>query len=711
MKKRKKRGKQSKKTLTKKELQELLLSLFRVNPTKIYNYKQLYKLLGHDTPEIKTQIVGVLFALHKNGSIIEVRPGKYKCFERAFEEVGVVKSVSLRGVMVGVGEKEVFVGLDYSQFAFIGDTVSVLIFTQKKGRKKGEVLSVLKRRKTTFVGLLQNEGSYAFLIPDNKKVPFDIFLPKHELKKNYVGKKLLVEVIDWSENLKNPVGKIVSVIGDANNHNTEIHSILYDYDLSPSFSKKVLDATKKLSTNISKQEIGKRKDLRSLDTFTIDPEDAKDFDDALSVKELKGGNLEVGIHIADVSHFVKKGSILDHEAEKRASSVYLVDRVVPMLPEKISNEICSLKPNEDRLSFSVLFKLDKRANVLDFWIGKSVIHSDKRFTYKQAQDIIDSKKGLFSKQLLRLNALAKILRKNREKTGALTFESPEVKFVLDKTGFPIAVHKKPIFESNHLIEEFMLLTNKTIASFIGKVKKSSKKQPFIYRVHDEPDKDKIIALQKLVKQLGYRFNFGSKEKTIQSLSSLQKEVKEKKEAAMVEKLIIRSMAKAVYSAINNGHYGLGFDYYTHFTSPIRRYPDLIVHRLLEQYLGSKSSVSVSGLDELCKHCSEKEKAAAFAERDSIKYMQVKYMQNSIGKTFSGVVSGVTEWGLYVELVENRCEGLVKIKSLKNDFFIYDEKKFALTGVDTNVQYQLGQNVKVKVKSADLEKRQLNFLIV
>lgn len=710
MKKRKK-GKKSKIALTKKELRELLLNLFRANPTKNYNYKQLYKLIGCDDPEIKTQIVGVLVALHKNGSVIEVRPGKYKCFERAFEKVGVVKSVSLRGVLIDVEEEEVFVGLDYSKFAFIGDRVSVLIFPQKNGRKKGEVLSVLKRRKTTFVGILQNQRSYAFLIPDNKKVPFDIFIPKQELEKKLVGKKILVEVVDWYENLKNPVGKIVSVIGDANNHNTEIHSILYDYDLSPSFSKKVLDTTKKLSINISKQEISKRKDLRDLDTFTIDPEDAKDFDDALSVKELKGGNWEVGVHIADVSHFVKKGSELDFEAEKRATSVYLVDRVVPMLPEKISNEICSLKPNEDRLSFSILFKLDKKANVLDFWIGKSIIHSDKRFTYKQAQDIIDSKKGLFSKQLLRLNVLAKILRKNREQKGALTFESPEVKFVLDKDGFPVSVHQKPLFDSNHLIEEFMLLANKTIASFVGKVKKNSKKNPFIYRVHDEPDKDKIIALQKLVKQLGYHFNLGSKEKIMDSLSLLQKEVKESKEAAMVEKLIVRSMAKAVYSTMNNGHYGLGFNHYTHFTSPIRRYPDLIVHRLLEQYIDGKSSVSVYGLEELCKHCSEKERAATFAERDSIKYMQVKYMQNSIGKTFSGIISGVTEWGLYVELVKSRCEGLVKIKYLKNDFFIYDEKKFALTGVDTNIQYQLGQNVKVMVKSADLEKRQLNFLIV
>jgi ribonuclease R len=521
----------------------------------------------------------------------------------------------------------------------------------------------------------------------------------------------LVEVTDWSENRKNPVGKIISVIGEVNNHNAEIHSILYEYDLSPVFPEIVTEAAKKTSLTISGKEINSRKDLRGVDTFTIDPDDAKDFDDALSVRKLESGNWEIGVHIADVSHFVKKGGVLDLEAKQRASSVYLVDRVVPMLPEVISNEICSLKPNKDRLCFSVLFTMDEKANLLDYWVGKSVIHSDKRFTYADAQEIIDKKKGLFSKQLLLLNKLSKILRKARFKLGALDFESSEAKFILNEKDVPVEVYFKPILDTNHMIEEFMLLANKTIATLIGKPKNKTLHHSFVYRIHDVPVSEKISSLGRLVKNLGYRLDSSSKKNLVYSLNNLHKHIKGSKEQAMLEKLIIRSMAKAVYSTNNIGHYGLGFDYYTHFTSPIRRYPDLIVHRLLEQFLEGKNSVSAEDLEVLCKHCSEMEKRAAMAERASIKYMQVKYMQSNVGKTFSGIISGVTDWGLYVELSENKCEGLVKIKSLKEDYFIYEVEKFALIGVETKVQYQLGQNVKVKVKAADLEKRQLNFTIV
>ena len=710
--KKRKRGRLSKNPYSKKELIDVVLSFFRESPHKNFNYKQIYKLLGSKNPEIKTLIVGVLLGLYKNGSILEIKPGKYKLSEHSHKKTGIIKTVSFRGLLVETEDKEeVFVSLDYSRFAFIGDTVSVLVFPQKKGRKKGEVLKVLERKKSSFVGVLQKDSKFAFLIPDNKKIPFDIFIPKQELKSDYGGKKLLVEVTDWSENRKNPVGKIISVIGEVNNHNAEIHSILYEYDLSPVFPKIVTEAAKKTSLTISGKEINSRKDLRGVDTFTIDPDDAKDFDDALSVRKLESGNWEIGVHIADVSHFVKKGSVLDLEAEQRASSVYLVDRVVPMLPEVISNEICSLKPNEDRLCFSVLFTLDEKVNLLDYWVGKSVIHSDKRFTYADAQEIIDEKRGLFSKQLLLLDRLSKILRKNRFKLGALDFESSEAKFVLNEKDVPIEVYFKPVLDTNHMIEEFMLLANKTIATLVGKPKNKSRSRPFVYRIHDVPLSEKISSLGRLVKKLGHNLDSSSKTNLVYSLNNLHKHIKGSKEQDMLEKLIIRSMAKAIYSTNNIGHYGLGFDYYTHFTSPIRRYPDLIVHRLLEQYLDGKSSVSAEDLEAVCKYCSEMEKRAAMAERDSIKYMQVKYMQSNVGKTFSGIISGVTDWGLYVELSENKCEGLVKINSLKEDYFIHEEGKFALIGTQTNIQYQLGQSVRVKVLAADLEKRQLNFTIV
>ena len=710
--KKRKRGRLSKNPYSKKELIDVVLSFFRESPHKNFNYKQIYKLLGSKNPETKTLIVGVLLGLYKNGSILEIKPGKYKLSEHSHKKTGIIKTVSFRGLLVETEDKEeVFVSLDYSRFAFIGDTVSVLVFPQKKGRKKGEVLKVLERKKSSFVGVLQKDSKFAFLIPDNKKIPFDIFIPKQELKSDYGGKKLLVEVTDWSENRKNPVGKIISVIGEVNNHNAEIHSILYEYDLSPVFPEIVTEAAKKTSLTISGKEINSRKDLRGVNTFTIDPDDAKDFDDALSVRKLESGNWEIGVHIADVSHFVKKGSVLDLEAEQRASSVYLVDRVVPMLPEVISNEICSLKPNEDRLCFSVLFTLDEKANLLDYWVGKSVIHSDKRFTYADAQEIIDEKRGLFSKQLLLLDRLSKILRKSRFKLGALDFESSEAKFVLNEKDVPIEVYFKPVLDTNHMIEEFMLLANKTIATLVGKPKNKSRSRPFVYRIHDMPLSEKISSLGRLVKKLGYNLDSSSKTNLVYSLNNLHKHIKGRKEQDMLEKLIIRSMAKAVYSTNNIGHYGLGFDYYTHFTSPIRRYPDLIVHRLLEQHLAGKSSVSADDLEAVCKYCSEMEKRAAVAERDSIKYMQVKYMRSNVGKTFSGIISGVTDWGLYVELSENKCEGLIKIKSLKEDYFIHEEGKFALIGAETKVQYQLGQNVRIKVMAADLDKRQLSFIIV
>ena len=501
----------------------------------------------------------------------------------------------------------------------------------------------------------------------------------------------------------------MEVIGEINDHNTEINSILYDYGFSPKFPDKVEKSANKISETISEEEVSKRLDIRKTTTFTIDPKDAKDFDDALSVKKLNNGNWEVGVHIADVSHYVEKGEIIDKEAVERATSVYLVDRVIPMLPEILSNNICSLKPNVDRLAYSILFEMDEKANLIDYKISKTVIHSDVRFTYQTAQDVIDNNEGKLKSELLLLDKLSKNLRKKRQQNGSINFESTEVKFILDKESNPVDVYFKESLSTNHLIEEFMLLANKTVAKHIGFPKKDAKS--FVYRVHDLPDTDRISTLNNIVKKFGHSINNENSNKLSESLNNLLKKVKGKNEQQMVETLTIRSMAKAVYTTSNIGHYGLAFDYYSHFTSPIRRYPDLIVHRLLTKYMNGGNSINKEELEKVCKHCSEMEKTASRAERDSIKFMQVKFLQNRIGEVYEGVVSGVTEWGLYVEIVENKCEGLVKVSSIKDDHYIFDEKKYALIGYRSKATYQLGQKVKIKIQRADLERKQMDFILV
>ena len=710
MKKKKKTKKNRKGEFSTSKLFDLILVVFRENPSKKLNYKQVSKILKVKEMGVKIQIIDVIKEMVASGALTEEHRGSFRLSEKTSTLTTTIKNTNNRGAYANIDENnEVFIPKEYAQFALAGDEVEVLLFPKRKNKQEGEVIKVIKRRKEKFVGIIDNSSSNYFLITDDRRVSFDVFIPPKTIKKEHLNKKVVVKIEGWNSNYKNPIGKVVQVIGEINDHNTEINSILYNYGFAPNFPKKVETEANKIEKNISKEEINKRLDLRKTTTFTIDPKDAKDFDDALSVKKLTNGNWEIGVHIADVSHYVIKGGIVDREAIERATSIYLVDRVIPMLPEILSNNICSLKPNVDRLAYSVLFEMDEKANLVDYKIKKTVIHSDVRFTYQTAQDVIDNKEGQLATELLLLDKLSKILRTKRQQNGSINFESTEVKFILDKDNNPIDVYFKESLSTNHLIEEFMLLANKTVAKHIGFPKKEAK--TFVYRVHDIPDVDRITNLNNIVKKFGHTIDNTSTHKLSSSLNNLLKNVKGKKEQQMVETLTVRSMAKAVYTTNNIGHYGLAFDYYSQFTSPIRRYPDLIVHRLLGQYIDGEKSVDKEEIERVCKHCSEMEKVASTAERDSIKYMQVKFLKNKIGETFEGVISGVTEWGLYVEIIENKCEGLVKVTSIKDDHYIYDEKKYALIGYRTKVSYQLGQKVKVKIQRADLERKQMDFILV
>lgn len=705
------------------DLTDKIVKILAQNANKAFNYKQIGIKLELDDTQSRNQIIKDLKILVAQKKIEEIEPGKYLVVEASKDYSEGVIDMTGRKTAYFVSPyftEDVFIPTNNLNHALDGDIVKVYVYNRRRGKRaEGEVIEVIERKKTDFVGVIDIQKNFAFVSTANPKMYTDIFISKDKLGDAENGDVVLVHIEDWPTRADSPFGAVIKVLGKPGEHNTEIHAILAEYGLPAEFPLEVEVFAQKIDTSIQESEIAKRRDMRDTLTFTIDPKDAKDFDDALSFKILENGNYEIGIHIADVSHYLQEGTILDNEAYNRATSVYLVDRVVPMLPEVLSNFACSLRPNEEKYTFSAIFELDKKANIKNSWFGRTVINSNQRFAYEEAQHIIETKENTIPIETsitgsaykvsdeivfatLKLDELAKIMRENRMNNGAISFDKVEVKFNLSETGNPEGVYFKTSKDSNHLIEEFMLLANKKVSEFIGRQKKT-----FVYRIHDEPNEEKLFAMQELIKKFGYEVDFNSGS-VAQVLNNLMKEVNGKKEQNLIDTLAIRSMSKAKYSTDNIGHYGLAFEYYSHFTSPIRRYPDVMVHRLLQFYIDGGKSADTELYESKSIHCSQMEGLATKAERDSIKYMQVKYMQDHKDQEFLGVISGVTEFGIFVEIIENKCEGMVRIREIKDDYYIFDEKQYALVGQSTKNVLQLGDEIYVKVKTADLVKKQLDF---
>ncbi|WP_034042422.1 ribonuclease R [Wocania ichthyoenteri] len=725
---RKKKGKSKNKGIS--NLTNTILSILKKEKNQALNYKQIAAKLSVNDASSRNQIIKKLRDLQGKQEIEEVERGKYKAIINTEYHTGIL-DLAAKGngyIISDEFEDDVFIASNNINKALNGDEVEFYVYKRRKrGKLEGEITNIIKREKSEYVGVIQihEKKNFAFVVADSNKMYKDIFVPINKINKAEDGDKVLVKLEDWPEKADSPYGKVIQVLGKPGDHNTEIHAILAEYGLPNEFPHEVEEFANKLDTSITKEEIKKRRDMRQDLTFTIDPKDAKDFDDALSFKVLENGLYEIGIHIADVSHYLQEGTVLDDEAYERATSVYLVDRVVPMLPEVLSNNACSLRPHEEKYTFSAVFQMNDKCEIKNEWFGRTVTYSDARFAYEEAQAVIESKTNdipaevsltgkaykinqAITDAILKMDELAKKMRNKRMSSGAISFDKVEVKFNLDEEANPIGVFFKTSKDANKLIEEFMLLANRKVSEFVGK---QSPKKTFVYRVHDEPDDSKLASLQNVVSRFGYKLNFKDRKSVSASLNNLLKDVNGKKEQNLVDTLTIRTMSKAEYTTKNIGHYGLAFDYYSHFTSPIRRYPDVMAHRLLQHYLDGGKSVNEAVYEDKCNHSSNMENLATKAERDSIKYMQIKFMEDHKDEEFVGVISGVTDWGIYVEIISNKCEGMVSVRDMKDDHYAFDQDQYAMVGRNTKTMYQLGDEVVVKVKNTDLVKKHLDFNLI